>query len=114
VLAERLLQGTVNRPHTVIVPLQQFDTDTQQRFQALMDRNNEDQLTPAERRELDALVQQYERMMVANSEALVRASHPALFDEAGRLAKSRLDRAIREKLRGKRDRLKRKGGLPKS
>ncbi|HXG91620.1 MAG TPA: hypothetical protein VNN73_04535 [Blastocatellia bacterium] len=101
-LAERLLQGVARQSHTIIVPLQQFDVTTQRRFQELMDRNNEGRLTQAERRELASLVRRYEEMMLANSQALARASRPELFDEAGRLVKSRLDQALRWKMKEKR------------
>jgi hypothetical protein len=71
----------------------------EKRFQELMDRNNEGRLTPAEQRELHRFVKQDEEMMLANSETLLRASAPKLFDEAGRLAPSRLKNAIREKIK---------------
>jgi len=98
-LAERLLRDAAVQPNTILVPLRQFDTTTQKRFQELMDRNNEGRLTRAERAELADLMRRYEEMMVANSEALARASHPELFDETGRLVKSRLDGVLRTKIK---------------
>ena len=43
---------------------------TDQHLQQLMDRNNEGQLSPAEREELDALVELSERISLVRAEAL--------------------------------------------
>lgn len=112
-LTERLFQQLTPRPHTRIVPLQQFDAVTQKRFQELMDRNNEGQLTPVERKELNSLVEQYEEIMLANSEALARVSYPEIFDETGRLIESRLDRMVRQKAKEKRNSAPQRGSRAK-
>jgi uncharacterized membrane protein len=109
ILAERLLRDAAPQPKSVLVPLRQFDMATQKHFQELMDRNNEGQLAQAERRELDELVSQYEQMMVTNSETLARASHPELFDQTGRLVKSRLNAFLRGRLKQNKHRRKKPG-----
>ena len=45
-------------------------TKADERLQALMDRNNEGQLTAAERAELEALVEMSERLSLVRAEAL--------------------------------------------
>jgi len=109
ILAERLLRDAAVQANTIVVPLRQFDTTTQKRFQGLMDRNSQGPLTRTERGELANLVRRHEQMMVTNSEALARASHPELFDETGRLVKSRLDTALRSRIKEKRNRRKTPG-----
>ena len=94
-LAEYLLQQSEEITYLVLVPLRRFAPDIQTRFEALMEANSEGRLTPEERSELSDLVAQYEQMMLLNSEALLRGTHPQLFDESGRLVQSRLDQAIR-------------------
>lgn len=94
-LAEHLLRQSEEATHLVFVPLRHFAPDVQTRFDALMEASNEGTLTPQERDELSDLVAQYEQMMLLNSEALLRGTHPQLFDESGRLVQSRLDQAIR-------------------
>ena len=81
----------------VVVTLKRLDEQGQARLQALMDKNTEEQLTQEERRELESLVAQYEENMLANAEALVRASYPELLDEAGQIDRERLARAIRQR-----------------
>lgn len=94
-LAEHLLQQLEKVTHLVLVPLRRFAPDVQTRFDALMEASNEGTLTPEERTELSNLVAEYEQMMLLNSEALLRSTHPQLFNESGRLVQSRLDQAIR-------------------
>jgi hypothetical protein len=106
ILAERLLRDTAVPSNTILVPLRQFDATTQKRFQELMDRNNEGRLTQAGRRELEELVSRYEQMMVTNSEALARASHPELFNQRGRLVKSRLNAFLRGRIKENKHRRK--------
>jgi hypothetical protein len=60
-----------------------------------MGAGNERTLTPEEQAELSDLAARYEQMVLLNSEALLRGTHPQLFDESGRLVQSRLDQAIR-------------------
>ena len=100
-LAEYLLQRSEEISHLVLVPLRRFAPDIQTRFEALMEANSEGRLTPEERSELSDLVAQYEQMMLLNSEALLRGTHPQLFDESGRLVQSRLDQAIRTRQPGR-------------
>jgi hypothetical protein len=47
-----------------------FPARTDHRLQELMDRNNEGQLTEAERRELESLVELSERLSLVRAEAL--------------------------------------------
>jgi hypothetical protein len=100
-LAEYLLQRSEEISHLVLVPLRRFAPDIQTRFEALMEANSEGRLTPEEQSELSDLVAQYEQMMLLNSEALLRGTHPHLFDESGRLVQSRLDQAIRTRQPGR-------------
>lgn len=94
-LAERLLQETAAADEeTVVVILHRFAPVVRARMEELLTKSNEGTLTDAERAELTALVAEYERMMLANSEALLRASQPELFDASGRLVRSRLVQAV--------------------
>ncbi len=60
-------------PHETIY-LQQFTPRVQKRFNELMDRSNEGELSENERKELAGLVKEYERLMLDNSETLVLAA----------------------------------------
>ena len=94
-LAERLLRETTEADEeTVVVSLHRFAPAVQARMEELLTRSNEGTLTDAERAELTSLVAEYERMMLANSEALLRASQAELFDASGQLVRSRLARAV--------------------
>jgi hypothetical protein len=55
-LAETLLRPANADEQTILVSMRRFRREAQTRFQDLMDRNNEGQLTPKEREELKALV----------------------------------------------------------
>jgi hypothetical protein len=90
------LPPSVDREQIVVVYLHRFDPKTQVRFNELMDRSNEGTLSLQERVELTGLVAEYERMMLTNSEALLRATQPQLFAPSGRPIKARLKRAARE------------------
>jgi hypothetical protein len=76
----------------VLVALEQFATKEQIRLDDLMSRNSEGLLMPREREELAQLVDRYEQIMLANSEALLRATHPMLFDGKRRLVSARARR----------------------
>jgi hypothetical protein len=94
-LAEQLLQDSTEGGETsVLVMLRRFGPSTQARLDELFMKSNEGTFTAQERVELTTLVSEYERIMVANTEALLRASRPELFDAAGRLIPSRLTQAV--------------------
>ncbi|NOX62861.1 MAG: hypothetical protein GXP42_13090 [Chloroflexi bacterium] len=98
-LAERLLQESndVNEETTVML-LQRFSPAAQSRMDELLAKSNEGTLTEAERAELTALVEEYERIMLANTKALLRASRPQLFDAEGNLIRARLSEALEHEL----------------
>jgi hypothetical protein len=100
-LAEYLLQQSEKVTLMVLVPLRRFAPDVQTRFDVLMEASSEGTLTPEEQAELSDLVAQYEQMMLLNSEALLRGTHPQFFDESGRLVQSRLDQAVRTRRPGR-------------
>jgi len=54
--------------------LQQFAPHVQKRFNELMDRSNEGELSENDKEELAGLVTEYERLMLDNSETLVLAA----------------------------------------
>lgn len=94
-LAQRLLQGSAGAgEELVVVILHRFAPSTQARLDELLTKNNEGTLTSEERTELANLVAEYERTMLANTQALLRASRPELFDARGRPVRSRLTRAV--------------------
>jgi hypothetical protein len=80
---------------TISVELQRLDADSQARLDALLEQNNEGCLTPAEREELQDLVAQYERLLLQNTEVLLRATRPDLVDTSGKISRSRLTKAAR-------------------
>lgn len=98
-LAEKLLQKSSPHPGTIIIPFEQFDPMVEARLQYLMDRSNEGTLNRKERRELADLIREHQRIMLTNSEAILRASRPDLFDETGQLISAPLHQAIRAKAR---------------
>ncbi len=77
--------------------LRRLSPAAQQRMDELLSKNNEGTLSEAERAELTALVEEYERIMLANTEALLRASQPDLFNTDGELVQSRLADAVARK-----------------
>ena len=94
-LVEKLLQEVTEAgEEAVVVVLHRFSPAVQARMDELLTKSNEGALTEEERAELTALVAEYERIMLANTEALLRASRPELFDTSGRLVRSRLVQAI--------------------
>jgi hypothetical protein len=95
-LAETLLSPADADEQTILVSMRRLRQDAQTRFQDLMDRNNEGQLTPTERTELKALVARYEAILLLNTEALLKANCPELFTSSGRLSRRRLDRSLRQ------------------
>jgi len=82
-----------------VVILHRFAPSTQTRLDELLTKSNEGTLTSEERTELADLVAEYERTMLANTEALLRASRPELFDARGRPVRSRLTRAVEREIR---------------
>jgi hypothetical protein len=87
--AQRQLAETLLRPkqpqdeEVMVVTVRRMDAASQERLQALMERNNQGELNPRERTELEALVARYEALMLSNTEALLRSSHPELFARSG-------------------------------
>ena len=99
-LAQRLLQESADPDEElVVVILHRSTPPVQARLDELLTRSNEGALTSEERTELTDLVAEYERTMLANTEALLRASQPGLFDATGRLVPSRLARAVEREVR---------------
>jgi len=96
-LAETLLRPANADEQTILVSMSRFRQDAQARFQNLMDRNNEGQLTSGEREELKAFVARYKAILLLNTEALLKANCPELFTPSGRLSRRRLDRSLRQK-----------------
>jgi len=95
-LAETLLRAANSDEQTILVSMSRFRQDAQARFQNLMDRNNEGQLTSGEREELKAFVARYKAILLLNTEALLKANCPELFTPSGRLSRRRLDRSLRQ------------------
>jgi hypothetical protein len=81
-----------------VIAMRRFGPGTQKRFQALMDRNNQGQLSASERAELKTLVARHTDLMLLNTEALFRAISPELFTKSGRLKQVCLDRALRRRI----------------
>jgi len=87
------------RETTISVELQRLDVESQARLDWLLDQNNEGRLTPAERKELQGLVAQYENLLLQNTKALLRATRPDLVDASGRINRARLAKAVRRTAR---------------
>lgn len=102
-LAEQLLHPAKGDIRTAVVPVRRFGADTQKRLQGLMDRSNEGALTAKERDELKTLVARHEKLMLLNSEALLKATRPELFNSSGRLIQKHLNRALRQKAQARRN-----------
>jgi len=96
-LAETLLNPASEDELIFLVAMRRFGPGAQKRFQDLMDRNNEGQLSASERAELKTLVARYKAMMLFNTEALLKATSPELFTQSGQLKRRRLDRALRQR-----------------
>jgi hypothetical protein len=88
-----------NRKTTTSVELQRLDVESQARFDWLLDQNNERRLILAEREKLQALVTQYESLLLQNTEALLRATRPDLVGTSGRINRGRLTNAARRAAR---------------
>ncbi len=101
-LAETLLRPTNGDEQTILISMRRFRQDAQARFQELMDRHNEGQLSPRDHEELKSLVARYEALMLLNTETLLKAAYPQLFTTSGRLRRKRLDRTPRRRARTKR------------
>jgi hypothetical protein len=76
--------------------LKQLSAAKQERLAELMDKNNEGLITQAECDELQALVEEVDQIMLANSETLARAMRPELFDEQGKPIKRRFNAALKK------------------
>jgi hypothetical protein len=96
-LAETLLRPAEADEQIVFVSMRRLQPEAQARFLQLMDGQNAGELKPKERAELNELVARYETLMLANSETLLAANHPALFTSAGRLRLTELRRTARQK-----------------
>ena len=88
-----------NRKTTVSVELQRLDVESQARCDWLLDQKNERPLTLAEREELQGLVAQYENLLLQNTEALLRATHPDLVGTSGQINRVRLTNVARRTAR---------------
>ncbi|MFT5464932.1 MAG: hypothetical protein ACI8UO_000018 [Verrucomicrobiales bacterium] len=73
------MPSTISAPKSWVQSVSRlcFPTKTDQRLQQLMDRNNEGQLTPGERTELEALVEMSEELSLVRAEALRLLDHEA-------------------------------------
>lgn len=90
-LAKRLLLAAMPEEDRLIVIFHQLPNDTQARMDKLMARNNEGIINPAERNELVLLTEKYEKIMLGNTRALLRAVEPDLFTSTGHLVKKRME-----------------------
>lgn len=88
-LAERLLASIASKQKSVTVHLRTLPRSKQSRLEKLLDKNTDGKLTKTERAELQKLGKEVDEAMLSNSLALARAARPELFDERGRLIKSR-------------------------
>jgi hypothetical protein len=95
-LAKRLLREDAGpQVELVIVPLRHFSRAKSIRLDELLTNSNEGILTAKERRELTNLVDEYERNLIANTQALLRATQPELFSATGKLIASRAKHSVR-------------------
>lgn len=93
-LAERLNATTIVEASATVIYLNRFPAEKQARFTLLMDKNNEGQLSRAEKLELKKLVAENDRLMLENSRALALAVQPELFDKRGRPIRARFQNFI--------------------
>lgn len=100
-LAETLLHPSNREEQIILVSIQRFRRPTQARFQDLMARHNEGQLSPKELAELKSLVTRYEALMLFNAESLLRTAFSELFSKSGRLKWKRMERALRQRAQAK-------------
>lgn len=94
-LAERVMESVKDEEETLFVRFRRLSAKKQARLQELMDKNNEGDLTAGERLELEQLVREHDKIVLHNSEAMVRVSHPELFNKKGRPIKSRIAAALK-------------------
>ena len=95
-LAEQVLAATVEED-LMIVYFQRLSPVSLARLQELMDKNNDGQLTRAERLELERLGAKADELMLKNSKSLARATRPELFDESGKPVKKRVQAALKSR-----------------
>jgi len=93
-LVERLMAATTPGKNTVVLYLQRLTSRKEARLAALMDKNNDGRLSPAEKAELQQLGSEVDRMLLANSHALAHTLRPELFDDRGRPIRRRFRQAI--------------------
>ena len=91
-LVEQLLAKAPAEERTLVLRLHRLPAPSQARLTDLMDQNNEGKLTAAEKRELRALGEDADRIMLRNSQALAQAMRPELFNAQGKPVKSRFRR----------------------
>lgn len=94
-LAERVMESVKDEEETLFVRFRWLSAKKQARLQKLMDKNNEGDLTSAERSELEQLGKEHDEIVLHNSKALARISHPELFDKKGRPIKRRIEAALK-------------------
>lgn len=92
-LAEQLLASD-HEDGAVSVHIRRLPLYRRARLEVLMDKSNEGMLSKKEQTEIVRLGSQVNEIMLANSIALARAARPELFDEMGRLIKSRFRQAV--------------------
>ncbi len=93
-LVERLVAATVLRENTTVVYLRRLAPEKQARLAALMDKNDNHQLSRREKLELNRLGSEVDQMLLDNSQALASAQRPELYDKQGRPIKNRFRQAM--------------------
>ncbi len=93
-LAEQVLAAMAEEDLTIVY-FQRLTPASHARLQELMDKNNDRQLTRAERLELERLGAKADELMLKNSKSLARATRPELFDESGKPVKKRVQAALK-------------------
>lgn len=94
-LAERVMESVRDGEETLLIRFKWLSAKKQARLQELLDKNNEGVLTPAQKSELERLVEEHDEIVLHNSEAMTRISNPELFDKKGRPVKSRIKAALK-------------------
>jgi len=95
-LTVRMMTAIESEANFTVVYLERLSPTKWRRLAKLMDRNNEGQLNRAEKLELKRFSAEVDRMLLANSHALVLALRPELFNEQGRPIKDRFKQALRK------------------
>ncbi len=93
-LAEQLIRTTRPEQSAVMVYLQRLSPRKQARLTTLMDKHNDGRLSQMERKELQRLGTEVDKVLLANSSALARALRPELFDERGKPMPYRFRQAL--------------------